>query len=127
VNSLGDPGGPFADALPNFRVEGLALEGVLVDGVAVGQFLNVGCGGVGFGGHKRIVPGRPGRSRAAGAAIDVFDPEPPPADYPLLGFANVLLTPHMAARTHTAVENMSWVVRDVVDVLNGRPPAYPAP
>jgi D-3-phosphoglycerate dehydrogenase len=65
--------------------------------------------------------------RIAGAAIDVFDPEPPPADYPLLGFDNVLLTPHMAARTSTAVENMSWVVRDVVDVLSGRAPKYPAP
>lgn len=65
--------------------------------------------------------------RIAGAAIDVFDPEPPKADYPLLGFDNVLLTPHMAARTYTAVENMSWVVRDVIDVLNGKPPKYPAP
>jgi phosphoglycerate dehydrogenase-like enzyme len=63
----------------------------------------------------------------AGAAIDVFDPEPPTASYPLLGVDNVLLTPHMAARTHTAVENMSWVVRDVMDVLNGRKPKYPAP
>ena len=61
----------------------------------------------------------------AGAAIDVFDPEPPAADYPLLGFDNVLLTPHMAARTYTAVENMSWVVRDVVEVLNGQRPMYP--
>jgi D-3-phosphoglycerate dehydrogenase len=33
----------------------------------------------------------------------VFDPEPPPADYPLLSFDNVLLTPDMAARTQTAV------------------------
>jgi phosphoglycerate dehydrogenase-like enzyme len=65
--------------------------------------------------------------RIAGAAIDVFDPEPPRADYPLLGFDNVLLTPHMAARTYTAIENMSWVVRDVIEVLNGRPPKYPAP
>jgi len=67
--------------------------------------------------HKRI----------AGAAIDVFDPEPPKADYPLLGLDNVLLTPHMAARTRTAIENMSWVVRDVVEVLQGRAPRYPAP
>jgi phosphoglycerate dehydrogenase-like enzyme len=65
--------------------------------------------------------------RLAGAAIDVFDPEPPGADYPLLGFDNVLLTPHMAARTRTAIENMSWVVRDVLDVLSGRPPQFPAP
>ena len=65
--------------------------------------------------------------RLAGAAIDVFDPEPPPADFPLLGLENVLLTPHMAARTYTAVENMSWVVRDVLGVLNGEPPRYPAP
>jgi D-3-phosphoglycerate dehydrogenase len=65
--------------------------------------------------------------RIAGAAVDVFDPEPPPADYPLLGLDNVLLTPHVAARTHTAVETMSWVVRDVVEVLSGREPKYPAP
>ncbi|HVK09709.1 MAG TPA: NAD(P)-dependent oxidoreductase [Gemmataceae bacterium] len=65
--------------------------------------------------------------RIAGAAIDVFDPEPPKADYPLLGFDNVLLTPHMAARTYTAIENMSWVVRDVLEVVHGRPPKYPAP
>ena len=67
------------------------------------------------------------RKQIAGAAIDVFDPEPPKSDYPLLGLDNVLLTPHMAARTRTAIENMSWVVRDVVEVLEGRKPKYPAP
>jgi D-3-phosphoglycerate dehydrogenase len=66
-------------------------------------------------------------NRLAGAAIDVFHPEPPPADYPLLGFDNVLLTPHLAARTYTAIENMSWVVRDVWNVLQGVPPQFPAP
>lgn len=65
--------------------------------------------------------------RLAGAALDVFDPEPPAPDFPLVGLPNVLLTPHMAARTHTAIENMSWVVRDIVAVLNGQPPKYPAP
>jgi phosphoglycerate dehydrogenase-like enzyme len=65
--------------------------------------------------------------KIAGAAIDVFDPEPPKPDYPLLGFDNVLLSPHMAARTYTAIENMSWVVRDVMDVVHGRKPKYPAP
>lgn len=65
--------------------------------------------------------------RLFAAAIDVYAPEPPPADFPLLGFDNVLLAPHMAARTATAIGNMSWVVRDIVGVINGEKPKYPAP
>ena len=65
--------------------------------------------------------------RLAGAALDVFYPEPPKPGFPLLGLDNVLLTPHIAARTHTAMENMSWVVRDVMAVLEGNRPRYPAP
>ena len=65
--------------------------------------------------------------KIAGAAIDVFWSEPPGADLPLLGLENVLLTPHLAARTYTAIENMSWVVRDVVEVLGGKHAKYPAP
>ena len=65
--------------------------------------------------------------KLAGAALDVYWPEPPPADFPLLGFDNVLLTPHLAARTGTALENMSWVVRDVLAVLKGEKPKCPAP
>jgi phosphoglycerate dehydrogenase-like enzyme len=65
--------------------------------------------------------------RLAGAAIDVYDPEPPDSSFPLLGFDNVLLTPHMAARTETAMQNMSWVVRDVMEVLEGHAPRFPAP
>lgn len=63
----------------------------------------------------------------AGAALDVFDPEPPPADFPLLGFENVILTPHMASRTSIAIENMGWVARDVAAVLEGEKPRFPAP
>jgi len=65
--------------------------------------------------------------RVAGAALDVFAPEPPPADFPLLGLDNVLLTPHLAARTGTALANMSWVVKDVMAVLRGEKPSWPAP
>ena len=65
--------------------------------------------------------------RLAGAVLDVFWPEPPESGFPLLGIPNVLLTPHLAARTFTAIENMSWVVRDIVAVLHGEKPKYPAP
>ena len=64
--------------------------------------------------------------RLYGAAVDVFAPEPPGAELPLLRIDRVLLTPHLAARTHTAIANMSWVVRDVMAVLDGQPPRYPA-
>lgn len=38
----------------------------------------------------------------AGAAIDVFDPEPPPADNPLVKHPKVLVTPHLGASTEEA-------------------------
>jgi D-3-phosphoglycerate dehydrogenase len=67
------------------------------------------------------------QKRLFAAALDVYWPEPPAADFPLLNLPNVLLTPHLAARTTTAMENMSWVVRDVMAVLEGRKPQFPAP
>lgn len=63
----------------------------------------------------------------AQAMIDVHDPEPFDATYPLLHLPNVRLYPHLAGRTETALENMSWVVRDVLAVLEGRSPEHPAP
>ena len=68
-----------------------------------------------------------GAAGAGGRAIlDVHDPEPIPQDYPLLGVANVRLLPHIASRTATALRNMSWVVKDVIAVLEGKAPQYPA-
>jgi phosphoglycerate dehydrogenase-like enzyme len=61
------------------------------------------------------------------ALLDVHDPEPFAADYPLLGLPNARLYPHLASRTQTAMDNMSWVVRDVAAVLEGRAPQFPAP
>lgn len=65
-------------------------------------------------------------SKGGMAVLDVHDPEPPPEDYPLYGLPNVRLLPHLASRTDTAMANMSWVVRDVMNVLQGEEPNYPA-
>jgi phosphoglycerate dehydrogenase-like enzyme len=64
--------------------------------------------------------------RLSAAVIDCHDPEPPPADYPLFGLDNVILTPHVAARVPDAVQRMCDVVFDIVAVLAGRPPKFPA-
>jgi len=63
----------------------------------------------------------------AQAVLDVHEPEPPPPDYPLWGLPNVRLMPHLAARTQRAMQNMSWVVHDVLAVLEGRRAENPAP
>lgn len=40
--------------------------------------------------------------KVAGAGLDVFEPEPPAADNPLIGLPNVIHTPHLAASTSDA-------------------------
>jgi D-3-phosphoglycerate dehydrogenase / 2-oxoglutarate reductase len=61
----------------------------------------------------------------AGAGLDVFDPEPLPADSVLLKLDNVVVTPHMAAHTDEALLRMAMVVEDVIAVIEGRPPKNP--
>ena len=45
----------------------------------------------------------------------------------MFGLEGVILTPHIAARVPEAVQRMCDVVHDVVAVLEGRQPKYPAP
>ena len=59
----------------------------------------------------------------AGAGLDVFDPEPPPADHPLMGFDNVLLSPHVAGITDESTHNMaSWAAEQWLAIFRGRRP-----
>ncbi|MEE8301045.1 MAG: NAD(P)-dependent oxidoreductase, partial [Candidatus Tectomicrobia bacterium] len=60
----------------------------------------------------------------AGAGIDVFEPEPPPPDHPLLQLDNVLVSPHIAGVTSVTMSKLSnGVVQQVTQVLRGeRPP-----
>lgn len=62
----------------------------------------------------------------AGAAIDVHDPEPPPPDYPLFSAPNCILTAHIGARSPEGLAGMNDVVDDVVAVLQGKEPNWPA-
>ena len=63
----------------------------------------------------------------AGAAVDVHHPEPPPPSHPLLSAPNLLLSPHLAARTAAGLARMNDVVDDVIAALTGGPVQYPAP
>lgn len=60
------------------------------------------------------------------AGLDVFEEEPLPASHPLTRLTNVVLTPHNASHTEAALRAMGMVVEDVLRVLGGEPPRYPA-
>jgi D-3-phosphoglycerate dehydrogenase len=61
--------------------------------------------------------------RIAAAGLDVFEEEPLLADSPLLGLANVVLTPHTAGMSQASVQRVKTEVgRAAVAVLSGRWP-----
>jgi phosphoglycerate dehydrogenase-like enzyme len=61
----------------------------------------------------------------AGAALDVFDEEPPSPDNPLLALPQVIATPHMGAHSDSATNAMGRAaLRDCLAVLSGQEPVY---
>lgn len=62
--------------------------------------------------------------RLGGAATDVFDPEPPPLDAPLLHLPNVVVSPHCAGITRAAYRRLALAAAaDIERALRGERPA----
>jgi len=96
--------GELAQMKPNARIVNCARGGI-IDEVALAQALHEG--------------------KIAGAALDVFEHEPP-WESPLLQAPNVILTPHLAGSTEEAQRNVGTeIAQDVVRVLGGEPPRHP--
>jgi len=59
--------------------------------------------------HEALVAGQ-----VAGAALDVYETEPPPAEFPLRDLPQVVMTPHLGASTGEAQENVGIEVAEAI-------------
>ena len=98
---------------------GAAAFGTMKPGVRI---LNVARGGI-INENELVEAIEAGM--VAGAALDVFETEPLPADSPLRRTNQIILTPHLGGSTVEAQEQVAEdVAIQVVDVLNDRPARY---
>jgi D-3-phosphoglycerate dehydrogenase len=61
--------------------------------------------------------------RVRGYGTDVLDVEPPPADHPLTGLPNCIVTPHVGSRTLESVQRQAMAaVTNLIRAMHGEPP-----
>lgn len=82
----------------------------------------INCARGGLVDHDALVDAL-GSGQVAAAGLDVTDPEPLPADHPLLAMENVIVTPHIASSTVVGRERMlTQAVEQVLIGLDGTTP-----
>ena len=92
------------------------IDAAAIDKMKPGAFLiNAARGGIV---DEAAVAAAVESKKLSGAAFDVYGKEPPPADNPLLGVDNIILTPHLGASTQEAQDNVAIAAADqIVAVL----------
>lgn len=64
--------------------------------------------------------------KIAGAALDVFESEPPDYSHPIFKSDNVIVTPHSAALTWECMDRMAThAAQGIHEVLSGKAPTWP--
>ncbi|WP_258349101.1 2-hydroxyacid dehydrogenase [Saccharopolyspora gregorii] len=105
----------------NTATHGLVGDELLARMRRGGYVLNAGRGGVL---DERALVRALDSGQLAGAALDVFEQEPLPADSPLRGRSDVLLNPHTAGVTWDAYHNLRGkLFAKLAAVLSGERPA----
>jgi glyoxylate reductase len=65
------------------------------------------------------------RKEITGAALDVTDPEPLPADHPLIGLPNVVIAPHIASASVITRNKMATMAaQNLLSGVQGEQPAF---
>ena len=71
--------------------------------------LLINCARGGLVDEKAVAEALKGK-KLGGAALDVFETEPPPADHPLFSCENFIATPHLGGSTEDAQQNVAVIV-----------------
>lgn len=90
-----------------------------LDALGAGWLINVGRGSVV---HNDALIEALTSGRLRGAGLDVFEPEPLPADSVLWSLTNVVITPHIAGNTSRFAERWARIFCKNLDAFTGRGP-----